>query len=232
MTTKKLFLTIGALLLVTLVRPSAIRAASANLYISPSSQTIGVNCTTTVDVMLDTGGQETTGVDVIINFDSSKLTATNVAKGSLYSSYETTDFSIPGKVVIQARALANETFMTTAGSGQKLATITFSSKAVGSVSLTFKYLGQGDTTDTNVINTSGADILGSSVPTSTINVQDGASCPGGSSPTATPTSSSSNPAPTTYSAPVSGSASQTLVLISLGGVFTILAAAFLKLNQG
>jgi hypothetical protein len=217
-------------------------AADANVFFSPSSTSVENNCYPSLDIMLDTGGQETTGVDVIIYYDQTKLAVHTLSQGALYSTYETIeDVPSQGKIVIQARALVDETFYTVAGEGEKFATITFYSTAYGTANVAFKYDGQGVTTDTNVTDLNGNDILGTSVSDASVIVSSGASCPGATS-TITPTPGSGSTdedttnglggngtatsTPTTYQAPTSGTTSNTIALISLGMLFTLISGAF------
>lgn len=222
-----------ALLLLTGLTTFTTRAfaADGNLYFSPSSTTVDNNCYPKLDVMLDTGGQSTTGVDVIINYDSAKLDVHNLAAGSLYTSYDTMDTSTDGKIVIQTRALAGETFVTTAGQGQKLATITFKTTQTGSASISFKYLGKGNTTDTNIADENGTDILGSSVGNATITIQSGASCPSSGDSDDDDDNTTPTPAPTTYTAPASGSVTHTIALALGGTLFLGLGIAFAWLKK-
>lgn len=230
---------IGAILFgVGLLTAPAALAADGNLYFSPSSTTVANNCYPKLDVMLDTGGQETTGVDVIINYDSAKLEVHNLSQGTLYTSYDTLDTATAGKIVIQARALPAETFYTTAGTGQKLATIMFHSKQNGDSTVTFKYLGQGNTTDTNIAGVDGTDILGASVGNATVKVQDGASCPGsgdsgtgGGDDDEDDDDDDTAPTPTVYTAPASGSTGQTVALILGSVIFLSLSLAAARIRS-
>ena len=203
-------------------------AADANLYLSPSSATVAKDCYPTLSVMLDTGGQETTGVDAIIYYTKSKVSVDSITEGDLYGNYPAhEDVSDQGKIVIQAVTEADETFKTTAGSAQTFATIKFKSIAYGTANISFKYLGKGDTTDSNVSSVGGADIIGTIGDASVI-VEDGASCPGVNNNNGDDSSSTSNPTatPTIYQTPVSGVIDRTVGL-SLAGISLFLFSAAL-----
>jgi len=220
-------------------------AADATVYISPSSQTVGNNCAVPVDVMLDTGGDNSSGADIIINYDPNKLSVNSLQEAALYYDYLTVeDVPDQGKIVIQAVNKANEYFMTTAGIAEKYATINFQTKGLGTANITFKFNGVGDTTDTNITGDDGVDLLGST-SAGTIIVEDGAACPG-DSPTATPTPDDDDdgdddngvgsddlttPTPTTYTAPVSGSTTNTIAISIAGTIFLLSSAAFAWLKK-
>lgn len=142
----------------------AANASAATLTLSPASRTVNVGDTFSVDVLLDTQGQNVDGVDLqALNYnpyylqvqDADGSTAgTQIQPGTLMpstlaNSVDTTN----GKIVFSQVSNAGSTY---SGSG-KLATVTFKALVAGNANVTFDYT-QGATTDTNVAS-AGNDIL-------------------------------------------------------------------------
>ncbi len=134
-----LFITCG------LVFISPAKAWAATLSVSAASGS--VSGTFTIDVNVDTAAANVTGVDAILNYEPSKLEATQITEGA-FSSYPKREIdSTNGKIRISATASADSPF---SGSG-KVATITFRALATsGTTTLTFDYT-SGSTTDSNVV---------------------------------------------------------------------------------
>lgn len=139
-------------------------ADGANLALSPSSGTYGVGDVFTVDIVLDTDGQDIDGVDVnTVRFDTSKLQVldsdavvdgTQIQAGvlmpeTLINTVDTTD----GEILFSQITALNESFN---GVGV-LATISFEVLAEGQSSVSFDFI-PGSTIDTNIAQ-GGADIL-------------------------------------------------------------------------
>lgn len=233
---------ISVFLLGLFLLPIKALAANGTLYFSPSSQTVGNNCVVPVDIMLDTGGDNSSGADIIINYDSAKLSVDNLQEAALYSDYLTVeDVPDQGKIVIQAVNSANEYFLTTAGNAEKYATINFRTQGLGLANVKFKFSGVGDTSDTNITGEGGADLIGSSLTDATITVEDGAACPG-DSPASTPTPGNNDDddngvgsdtltTPTPYTVPVSGSTANTITISLVGTIFLLTSAAFAFLKK-
>jgi len=189
--------------------PKAAEAA-ASLSLSPATQTVEVNQTYNVGVMLNTGGSNTDAADVIINYDATKLTLETAALGDLYDNKLVTNTSVSGKVTLRASSSAGRYYN---GSGT-FATLTFKGKAVGSASVTFDFTANS-TTDSNVAY-AGSDILGS-VSNATYTV-----VAAGTLPTAAPTFGPS--CTTTPSQPVTGGITPTVTMSIFGTFFLILGA--------
>jgi len=129
--------------------------AAAYLSLSPATESVEVGKSFDVDVILNTGGTDTDAADVIINYDSAKLTLTTATLGDLYDNRLVTNTSVAGKVTLRATASAGSSFN---GTGN-FATLTFTGKATGTASVNFDF-SANSTTDSNVAF-SGSDILGS-----------------------------------------------------------------------
>ncbi len=129
--------------------------AAAYLSLSPTAQSVEVGESFDVDVVLNTGNSNTDAADVIINYDSAKLTLTAATLNDLYDNRLVSNTSVVGKVTLRATASAGNYFN---GTGT-FATLSFTGKAIGTASVSFDF-SASSTTDSNVAY-SGSDILGS-----------------------------------------------------------------------
>src|SRR5438046_1095411 len=75
----------------------------ATLSLSPVTGTFNTGCTFNVDVLLDTGGQGSSGADVYLVFDPTRFKAESITKGTLYKDFvaATTD-NTTGEVGLNA----------------------------------------------------------------------------------------------------------------------------------
>ena len=185
----------------------AASASAATLSLSPSTKSVNVGDTFTVNVMLDTQGQAVDGVDLqAINYNpynlqlqdaDSSTSGTQIQAGSLMpstlaNSVDTTN----GKIVFSQITNAGSTYT---GSGV-LATLTFKALVAGNVPVTINFT-SGATTDSNVAS-KGSDILTSVTNgqytinnvVSTVNPTPGAGGAGGNN---TPNTPNPTPSPTT-----------------------------------
>ncbi len=132
-------------------------AFAATLSLSPATATVNKNCTFSVDIKLDTQGQDTDGTDVILSYDTTKFNVTtgSIVNGKIYADYPGNSVTT-GKISISGIAPASQPYN---GSGtfatlnvQVLAT------AAGSGTLKFDFdpNDKTKTTDTNVVQ-GGAD---------------------------------------------------------------------------
>ena len=77
------------------------QAFAATLSLTPASGTFNKSCSFSVDVILNTGGVGADGTDVYLLYDISRVTATNIATGHLYSDYSGTNIdNQAGKVAV------------------------------------------------------------------------------------------------------------------------------------
>lgn len=175
------FLFIGLFLL----NQGSVSAASLSLSPSTRIATVGQNFTT--DILLDTAGSRTDGVDVIVNYDNTRLTLIDSIIGELYPNKIKNDTGVLGKVTLRAASAADSYF---SGSGV-FATLTFRAQQVGTAGVSFQFY-SGSTTDCNVAY-QGTDLL-TSVTNASYTI---------SSPTV-PTSQPGAPTPTSTSGSSSG----------------------------
>jgi len=182
--------------------------AAATLSFSPATKNVNLNESFNVDVVLTSGGAETDGADVIVQYDGNKLQVLSATLGDLYANKLTADTGTAGRITFRATSASDQRFN---GTGV-FATINFKAIAQGTANTFFDFTA-GKTTDSNVASF-GSDILGS---TSGGSYTIGSSGVGGTSP-----APSSAP-----SVPVSGTAEPTIFLLFLG--LTLIGFGFAKL---
>lgn len=195
--------------------------ASASLSFSPASESVTVGDSFEIDVILDTGGLSTDGVDLLISYDQLKLEAKNASLGDLYDNKINEDVSQPGKIVLQTISDLGSSFV---GTGT-LATITFRPIAGGLAQVSFDMVGDS-TTDSNV-NSNDEDIL-SSVSNGTYTILPmgiGGDSDATASGTPTPTSTGTlTPTPTV---PATAWFEPTIMGLGFGGLLIFVALSLL-----
>ncbi|MCR4305817.1 MAG: cohesin domain-containing protein, partial [Candidatus Daviesbacteria bacterium] len=91
--------------------PVAALAQTTSLEIDPASGPFNKGCSFTLNVQLKTGGAATEGVDAIIAYDPSRLTADSLKKGTLFPDYPISNIdSASGKIAISAIASVGAPF--------------------------------------------------------------------------------------------------------------------------
>lgn len=138
-------------------------AQSASLSLDPNTGTFNKGCPVAINVNIDTGGADTDGVDAYLSYDTSRMTALSVTKGTAYSEIPGSNIdATAGKVVLSGIADFSKPFK---GKGT-IATINFNVKEnspTGATQVNFDFT-KGSTSDSNVAQTTSAtDILGSVV---------------------------------------------------------------------
>lgn len=154
-----------------------------------------VNSNFTINVLMDTDGQNVSGFDAIVNYDSTVLTAVNATQGSVsqFVSYPSLDVTTPGTVVISGNVGASSSTSVN-GTDLHVGTITFRPTATSAgTDLNYDFTA-GSRNDSNIVLSGSPDgdpqdIL-ASVESSTITVTTG--------PTTVPTPTT---APTTPPTP-------------------------------
>lgn len=141
-----------------LLIPSFTRAGEAKIYISPSSGSFKVEDSFSVDVILDTGGNEVDGVDIhYLHYDWSLLEVQEIKPGNLFAN------TVVSSVLQNSKGEGLIDFSQTSEGGKRfkgkgvLLTIKFKVLNQGTAKLTFDFE-KGKTTDTNVAS-QGKDIL-------------------------------------------------------------------------
>jgi len=215
------------LLALAFVLPSKVGAAAeSTLSFSPSDTTPTVGDTFTVNVNINSGTNEVTGVELHLTFDESKIEAQSITEGTFFTNPNTTTPSISntnGTISYTLLVPPGGTGVTGTGT---VAVITFKAIAAGNVSLTFS-----SQTLVTAAGESGVNVLASS-PSKTITV--GASTSSTATPTATPTSSPSSTtsgtggtSTTTTTLPDAGVSFPTLIGAALGLLLLIPSLIFL-----
>lgn len=141
-------------------------AQQATLSLSPSSGTFNKGCGFSLQVLLNTGGAQTDGTDVILFYDPSRFSATSITSGTIYPDYPGNNIDATnGKITISGLASVTTPFT---GSGT-LATINFSvldNAPAGTSQIKFDFdpNNKSKTTDSNVVERGNVvDILNSVV---------------------------------------------------------------------
>jgi len=206
--------------LVFLTRPN-FAFAGASLSFSPATQSVMVGDSFEVDVVLDTGGVETDGVDILISYDEMKLEAKNAALGDLFDNKINEDVSQPGKIVLQAVSDVGSGFV---GTGT-VATLNFKAVAGGMAQVSFDMIGES-TIDCN-INSDGEDILASVSNGSYTILPMGIGGVDDATASGTPTPTSTGTLTPTPTVPETGFFEPTVIGLGLGAILIFVAFSLL-----
>ncbi len=150
------------LLWILLLVPSSM---AATFSLSPSSGSYNQTCEVSVDVILDSQGSQTNAADLFLSYDPNQLTLIDqdasqpgpqVKAGSYYQLYVSNNVDEgTGSVQMSAFSLLGEP-----AKSAVFATLVFESKpGVNSASISIDFDGAGATTDSNIADLGGADIL-------------------------------------------------------------------------
>lgn len=134
--------------------PSAVGAKIGKISLVTSKSVFRVGETVPVSVIVDTGGNRVTGVDVLVNFDPKILEATTagLVKKKMFDEYPLLSVDQKkGLVSISGIKSAKNGFV---GAGQ-FAVINFTAKTVGKASLVIDFK-KGSTTASNLIESNTA----------------------------------------------------------------------------
>jgi len=119
----------------------------ALLGFSPAQKTAGVGEEFEVELTLDTKGVETSGTDVIINYDPTTVEVLNVRPGILYQKYPVNEVdAAAGKIGFSAVATPPKTF---SGKGT-LTYLKLKALKAGTATLSIEFE-KDETTDSNVV---------------------------------------------------------------------------------
>ena len=211
------------LMVVGIIFPSNIWAASASLYLTPATKVVNVGGQFNVDVMLDTGGADVSAVDVVLNYPADKLEYVNAQAGTILPQMAVRS-NTPGTLSLNFISASG----TYSGTG-KLVSLTFKAKTAGSAPITFKFV-QGSTTDDSNVVSNNEDILATvsggtyTIQSSTTGNESGTGT-GTAALTSTPTPTESNVTPTL---PVTGPG-EVMFSLMLGGVILSMIGVFVWL---
>lgn len=141
------------------VRKINTQLTPAKISLSASKTSFKVNEVVPVSVMVDTGGRTIDGVDLIVKFDPKILDATagGLIKGKILDEYPLKSVDT-GKSLIYISGVSNSK-NGFGGTGQ-FALINFKAKSAGRTSLTIGFIKNGETTDSNLVETDASkDVL-------------------------------------------------------------------------
>lgn len=139
--------------------PKIVFGANSSLSFSPSDAQFEANANKTVDVVLDTSGEQIVGVDLIIDYDPDVFEITAIVGDLQIFSYKTKEIidNPGGRIKV---GLSNDYGKTFSGKAS-IATIYFRFKNLDrSTDMQFFYE-QNNTNDSNVVNSAGIDVLNS-----------------------------------------------------------------------
>jgi len=202
------------LFLFLFISPSLTWAQTSNphLSLSPTVKEVASQVSFNVTVSIDTGGELTSGVDAIIEYDSLILEVVSVSEGTFYPTI-TTFNNTAGKIEIYGVA---DSASPKSGTGT-LATITFRGKAAGTATVNF-LCQTSSTSDSNINSTNNEDII---VCADNVNASYIIGSSQEATATATPTTTISQELPQT------GFLEPTALIIGGGIILMILGLAFI-----
>lgn len=132
-------------------------ATGALLSFSPAQKAVRVGESFDVELLLDTKGIETSGTDVIINYDPTVIEVLNVRPGLLYQKYPLNEVDAAGgKIGLSGIAVPPKPF---SGKGT-LAYLKLKALKKGAATLSIEFT-KAQTTDSNVVQagSGGKDVL-------------------------------------------------------------------------
>ncbi|MGI6278808.1 MAG: cohesin domain-containing protein [Patescibacteria group bacterium] len=129
------------------------QTSSPHLSLSPTVKEVNAGVNFNVTVSVDTGGQQVSGVDAIVEYDSSLLEVVSVSEGAFFPTITTITTTL-GKVEIYGIA---DTGTPKSGTGT-LATITFQGKTAGTAAVSFTCQA-GSTNDSNINSAEDEDVI-------------------------------------------------------------------------
>lgn len=150
-------------------------AAGATFSLSPASGSHNIGSVFSVNVILNTGSNETSGADAILIYEPAKLSAQSITAGAIYDSYPIkTINATAGKILISG--ITSNASSSFSGNGT-FATIAFKPLVSGTSTLRFDFKAN-EPTDSNVAKkgTQGEDIL-TSVSNATYTITSGSVTP-------------------------------------------------------
>jgi hypothetical protein len=197
-------------------------AGTATLSLNPANSTVPAGKNFTVSIVLNTGGAQTSGADVMISFDSQKLYLTDITAGTTYDQYvgKTIDNS---KGTAAISGLASSTSKLFSGTGT-FATLNFQAKSGGNAAVTFNFT-PNNLNDTNVADyASTTDAL--SAVTNGMYVISGSGAAGST----TNTTTTSTTATTASQLPVTSGSLLTGILAFFSGVLLVIGGTMAKIT--
>lgn len=216
-----------AIMATSLFLGAATVEAAPRFTLSPSSGNYTNGGTFSVTIGVDSDTEKAIAMDVVANFDASKLEVTSITKAAnpvfqfAYDSNTAIIKNDTGRFEVTLSPISSSVYDGAVMKGDLLV-INFRAKATGTASLTFNCQA-GSVTETNIINDKSSDVVSCSANQSgsyTIGAADSGSL----------TTSTSTPTPTAASQlPRTGVVENTVILVVLGVVGMIGALVFAKI---
>lgn len=150
-------------------------ALAATLSLNPATGSFTTGCSYSANIVLDTAGAQTDGVDAVIDYDPSRYTITSLTKGTLYPDYPALDYQ-NSKISISGIAAPTQPYSNSGGA--TFATINFTipqNAPTGAANLNFEF-SPGSTTQSNVVQTGTIAQLLSNVVNGNYTIVNGSSC--------------------------------------------------------
>lgn len=128
---------------------------AASFYLAPQSSEFKHGCTNSINIMIDTEGQDATAADAILNYNPNEIEVTSLRSGDAFQTYLGNSYT-GGKIT-----LTGFNVMTTLNGVAKFGTFKFKNKNnVESTNINFDFT-LGETTDSNIADANSNDILSS-----------------------------------------------------------------------
>jgi len=178
---------ITLLTLIILLSPVSILAANPRLYLDPATATVAAGDTVTLELKIDTAGQEAAAADAKITFPPATVGFSAITAGEFFPKLSKVINSTTG--LIDLHAYFDSGDVTSKSGAGIIAVLTVKGTAVGSAELTLSCT-SGSTTDSNIANPQGQDIISCSQSSGAeITVKSASSAAGAAILTPTPTPS-------------------------------------------
>jgi len=219
---KKIFCFI--LVAVVLLTAKPLFAASPMLKFVPSTGTYTKGETFKINIGVDSGTEKVQGVDVWATFDASKVEVDSIdplVNNTFQFSMDKNIHNDTGKFEVWFTAATSGSYEGTVITGD-LATVTFRSKATGTINVNFNCT-EGSTIDSNIISVATGDLINCASNINGVYTINEGSAPSSPNPTAVPTA-----VPTTGTElPKTGTVETTIALMVFGFV-SLLSSLALK----
>lgn len=205
--------------LTILISPVSALAAGPRLYLDPATATVNSGGTVNLELKIDTAGQEAAAADAKITFPPATVGVSTVAAGAFFPKLSKVINSAAGLVDLHAYFDSGDV---TGKSGDgTVAVITVKGTAAGSAEIALSCT-TGSTTDSNIANPQGQDIINCPQTSGAEITVKSASSAGGST-IVTPT-------PTPSTLPRAGGITPTLGLLGLGMFLIVLGGLSLGVS--
>lgn len=144
------------LTLAILVSPVSTLAASPRLYLDPATASVNSGSTVTLELKIDTAGQEAAAADAKITFPPATIGVVNVTTGEFFPKLSKVINSTAGLVDLHAYFDSGD--VTSKSGIGTVAIITIKGTAGGGAEIALSCVA-GSTTDSNIANPQGQDII-------------------------------------------------------------------------